>query len=41
MVGDTSPKSIHKKAAPKRLRTNAAAQKKQQAVAAKQIAGEN
>ena len=38
-MGDKSPKSVHKQAAQKQVKANAAAQKKQQAAAAKQIAG--
>jgi hypothetical protein len=38
-MGDKSPKSVHKKVAQKQLKTNAATQKKQQAAAAKQVAG--
>jgi hypothetical protein len=38
-MGDRSPKSVHKQAAQKQIKTNAATQKKQQAVAAKQVAG--
>ena len=37
-MGDKSPKSVHKQAAQKQLKANAANQKKQQAVAAKQPA---
>jgi len=39
IMGDKSPKSVQKQAAQKQLKTNAAAQKKQQAAAAKQVAG--
>jgi hypothetical protein len=39
VMGDRSPKSVHKKAAQKELKSNATAQKKQQAKAAKQVAG--
>ncbi len=35
-MGDKSPKSVHKQAAQKQIKLNAANQKKQQAVAAKQ-----
>jgi len=35
-MGDRSPKSVHKQAAQKQVKANAANQKKQQAVAAKQ-----
>jgi len=35
-MGDKSPKSVHKHAAQKQIKANAANQKKQQAVAAKQ-----
>jgi hypothetical protein len=38
-MGDRSPKSVQKKAAQKQLKANAVAQKKQQAAAAKQVAG--
>jgi hypothetical protein len=38
-MGDKSPKSVHKKAAQKQLKASAAVQKKQQAAAAKQVAG--
>jgi hypothetical protein len=38
-MGDKSPKSVHKKAAQKQLKTEVASQKKQQAAAAKQVAG--
>jgi hypothetical protein len=38
-MGDRSPKSVHKKAAQKELKSNATAQKKQQAKAAKQVGG--
>jgi hypothetical protein len=37
-MGDRSPKSVHKQAAQKQIKANAANQKKQQAVAAKQPA---
>jgi len=37
-MGDKSPKAVHKQAAQKLLKANAANQKKQQAVAAKQAA---
>ena len=37
-MGDKSPKSVHKQAAQKQLKANAANQKKQQAVSAKQPA---
>ena len=37
-MGDKSPKAVHKQAAQKQLKANAANQKKQQAVAAKQAA---
>jgi len=39
VMGDKSPKSVHKKAAQKQLKANEAAQKKQQAAAAKQVGG--
>ncbi len=35
-MGDKPPKSVHKQAAQKQIKANAANQKKQQAVAAKQ-----
>lgn len=38
-MGDKSPKSVHKQAAQKQIKTNATAQKKQQAIAAKRVAG--
>jgi hypothetical protein len=38
-MGDKSPKSVHKQAAQKQVKANAAAQKKQEATAAKQVAG--
>lgn len=38
-MGDKSPKSVHKQAAQKQVKANAAAQKKQQAAALKQVAG--
>jgi len=37
-MGDKSPKSVHKQAAQKQIKANAANQKKQQAVSAKQPA---
>ena len=37
-MGDKSPKSVHKQAAQKQIKANAANQKKQQASAAKQAA---
>ena len=40
-MGDKSPKSVHKKAAQKQVKANAAAEKKKEAVAAKQVAGKN
>ena len=39
IMGDKSPKSVQKQAAQKQLKANAAAQKKKQAAAAKQVAG--
>ena len=39
VMGDKTPMSVQKKASQKQLKTNAAAQKKQQAAAAKQVAG--
>jgi hypothetical protein len=39
VMGDRSPKSMHKQAAQKQLKAEAAAQKKQQAAAARQVAG--
>jgi hypothetical protein len=38
-MGDKSPKSVHKQAAQKQVKANAAAQKKKEATAAKQVAG--
>ena len=38
-MGDKSPKSVHKQAAQKQVKANAATQKKQQAAAAKQVPG--
>ena len=38
-MGDKSPKSTHKQAAQKQVKADAATQKKQQAAAAKQVAG--
>jgi hypothetical protein len=38
-MSDKSPKSVHKKAAQKQIKSNTAAQKKQQAATAKQITG--
>ena len=40
-MGDKSPKSVHKQAAQKQVKANAAAQKKKEAAAAKQVAGKN
>jgi hypothetical protein len=37
--GDKSPKSVHKQTAQKQVKANAADQKKQQAAAAKKVAG--
>ena len=37
-MGDKSPKSVHKQAAQKQIKANAANQKQQQAAAAKQSA---
>jgi hypothetical protein len=39
IMGDKSPKSVQKQAAQKQVKANAAAQKKQQAAAARQVAG--
>jgi hypothetical protein len=39
IMGDRSPKSVHKKAAQKQVKLNAADQKKKDAAAAKQIPG--
>jgi hypothetical protein len=39
IMGDRSPKAVHKKANQKQTATNSANQKKQQATAAKQAAG--
>jgi len=38
-MGDKSPKAVNKQATQKQARANSAAQKKQQAIAAKQVAG--
>jgi hypothetical protein len=38
-MGDKSPKSTHKQAAQKQVKANAAAVKKKQAIASKQVAG--
>ena len=38
-MGDKSPKSVHKQASQKQVKSNAAANKKQQAAAAKQVTG--
>ena len=39
IMGDKSPKSVHKQAAQKQVKDNANAQRKKQAAAAKQVAG--
>jgi hypothetical protein len=39
VMGDKSPKSVHKKTAQKQLKANAADQQKKKAAAAKQVAG--
>ena len=39
IMGDKSPKSVHKQAAQKQVKANAAAQKKKEAAAAKQVVG--
>ena len=39
IMGDRSPKSVHKQASQKQVKANADAQKKKQATAAKQVAG--
>jgi hypothetical protein len=39
IMGDRSPKSVQKQASQKQVKANTAAQKKQQAAAAKQVAG--
>jgi hypothetical protein len=39
VMGDKSPKSVHKKAAQKQQKANAADQQKKKAAAAKQVAG--
>jgi hypothetical protein len=39
IMGDKSPKSVHKQASQKQVKASAAAQKKQQATAAKQVTG--
>ncbi len=41
IMGDKSPKSVHKKEAQKQVKANAAAQKKKEAAAAKQVLGKN
>jgi len=38
-MGDKSPRSVHKQAAQKQVKANAAARKKQQVAAAKRVAG--
>jgi hypothetical protein len=38
-MGDKSPKSVHKKAAQKQIKSNAASLKKNQNAAAKQVSG--
>ena len=38
-MGDKSPKSVHKQSAQKQVKANAAAQKKQQVAAARQVVG--
>jgi hypothetical protein len=38
-MGDKSPNSVHKQTAQKQVKSNAANQKKDQAAAAKQVAG--
>ena len=40
IMGDKSPKSVHKQASQKQAKANAEAQKKKQAVAAKQVLGQ-
>ncbi len=39
IMGDKSPKAVNKQATQKQARANSAAQKKQQAITAKQVAG--
>jgi len=39
IMGDKSPKSVHKQASQKQVKSNADAQKKNQAAAAKQVLG--
>lgn len=39
IMGDKSPKSVHKQASQKQAKANAEAQKKKQAAAAKQVLG--
>jgi hypothetical protein len=39
VMGDKSPKSVHKKAAQKQIKTDAASQKKHQNTAARQVPG--
>ena len=41
IMGDRSPKSVHKQAAQKQSKASEAAKQKQQAVAAKQLGGKN
>ena len=40
IMGDKSPKSVHKQASQKQAKANAEAQKKKQAFAAKQVVGQ-
>ena len=40
IMGDKSPKSVHKQASQKQAKANAEAQKKKQAAAAKQVMGQ-
>jgi hypothetical protein len=40
IMGDKSPKSVHKQASQKQAKANAEAQKKKQAAAAKHVAGQ-
>jgi hypothetical protein len=40
IMGDKSPKSVHKQASQKQAKTNAEAQRKKQAAAAKRVVGQ-
>jgi hypothetical protein len=41
IMGDRSPKSVHKQATQKQTKTNSVAKKKQESVAAKQLGSKN